>query len=335
MAETYQVGLIGFGHWGEILLRNLYNQPQITIRGVCDRNTKKLEKVQKIAPGCKTFLSADEIITQPQMEIIFIATQAKYHYDLAMQALLQGCHIFVEKPFTGSSAQALELVQLADSQGKLIMVDHTYIFSSEFHDIQRLIKSRELGEPLHYHSTRGNFGSFPSDVNVLWNLLYHDIYLLMELFPRDQIVRCKAYGKSHVVNSIEDVAIVSLEMRSGMSADFVVNLLFPEKERKIIISGRNKILMWNDLVTNKIRVFSKSARWEERDRRVEFSIQGEIGIRSTEKKEALQTEITYFIECIERRVQPINNGQNSLKIIKILEIIEEEMSRLGHLVNIS
>ncbi|HZK71879.1 MAG TPA: Gfo/Idh/MocA family oxidoreductase, partial [Clostridia bacterium] len=260
--NPYKVGLIGCGYWGFNLLRNLISNSRIEICKVCDTNPGKIDRIIELIDYEKCCFDAELLFLDESLDIIIISTPANTHFELVKRALEEGKNVFVEKPFVTSSQEALVLSQLARSNGLMVMVDHTYLFTKEYQGVKNIIHSNKLGRLFHYHSTRADFGIFPTDVNVFWHLFYHDAYILLDLFPGEKIHSIKAASSTHIVPGFEDVCIVFIDFESGLSADFVVNMLWPKKERKIIIAGSDSILLWDDCSEDKLRIYNKSAQYD-------------------------------------------------------------------------
>ena len=232
-----KAALIGYGYWGPVLLKNMNKNSKIKVVLVCDRNIEKIKKVKDNYKYIKTTNDSQVIIKNPEIDLVVIATQASTHYELTKKALLSNKHVFVEKPFTLDIEQAIELQKLAESRNLKIFVDHPHIFQNDHEKIKEILNKNELGMILNYHSTRADFGLFQKETNVIWHSLYHDIYIIRDLFPNEKIINIDAIASSHILKDVFDVASVSITFKSGITADFYINFLFPEKERKIVISG--------------------------------------------------------------------------------------------------
>jgi predicted dehydrogenase len=257
----------------------------------------------------------------PEIDAVAIVTPVSQHYGLAKKALENGKHVFVEKPFTATSAQAEELIELAERKHLQIMVDHTFLFTGAVRKIKQLVDDGTLGPLYYYDSTRVNLGLFQHDVNVLWDLAPHDLSImdyLIGLEP-DLVV---ATGGAHV-NCLEDVAHLTIYFPNKILAHINVNWLSPVKVRTTLVGGQKKMLVWNDLdPAEKIRVYDKGA-----DIKSELGVHqllvsyrsGDMWAPRVEDLEALQLETRYFLDCIKDGTKPFNDGLAGLRVVRILE----------------
>src|SRR5436190_17795372 len=197
------MGVIGYGYWGPNIVRNFYNAPNTSVTCVSDLSVKSLQRVHKLYPSMEVTTNADDILTSPDIDAVAIVTPISHHFPLAKKALENGKHIFVEKPFTASSDEAEQLIELAERKGLTIMVDHTFLFSGAVRKISELIKSDALGNLYYYDSTRVNLGMIQHDANVVWDLAPHDLSIIDHLIPSapEAVV---ATGEKHVSGEEED-----------------------------------------------------------------------------------------------------------------------------------
>ena len=270
---------------------------------------------------------ADDIVTSSEIDAVAIVTSVSSHYELAKKALENGKHIFVEKPFTATSAQAEELVELAERKNLRIMVDHTFLFTGAVRKIKQLIDEGVLGPLYYYDSTRVNLGLFQHDVNVLWDLAPHDLSVmdyLIGLEP-DLVV---ATGSAHV-NCLEDVAHLTVYFPNNVLAHINVNWLSPVKVRTTLVGGQKKMLVWNDLdPAEKVKVYDKGAdvRTEQGVHQLLVSYRsGDMWAPKVEELEALQLETRYFLDCVTNGTKPFNDGQAGLRVVRILEAAEQSL----------
>lgn len=324
-----KLGVIGYGYWGPNIVRNFSGHQDCKVVAVCDKNSVALARVLGRHPGVRVTTEVDDIVMSSEIDAVAIVTPVSYHYELAKKALENGKHVFVEKPFTATSAQAEELVELAGRKNLLIMVDHTFLFTGAVRKIKQLVDDGTLGPLYYYDSTRVNLGLFQHDVNVLWDLAPHDLSImdyLVGLEP-DLVV---ATGSAHV-NSLEDVAHLTVYFPNNVLAHINVNWLSPVKVRTTLVGGQKKMLVWNDLdPAEKVRVYDKGA-----DVKTELGVHqllvsyrsGDMWAPKVEELEALQLETRYFLDCIKDGGKPFNDGQAGLRVVRILEAAEQSLKQ--------
>jgi predicted dehydrogenase len=327
-------GVIGYGYWGPNVVRNLHNIDGSEVVAVCDQNANARNRVQKLYPAIKTCADPAEIFSASEIDAVAVVTPVWTHYELAKAALENGKHVFVEKPFTSTSAQGEELVNLAEQKNLRIMVDHTFLFTGAVRKIHRLLEEGALGQLYYYDSTRVNLGLFQHDINVIWDLAPHDLSIIDHLIKEtpEAIV---ATGQSHL-NQFEDIAFLTLYFPNKIIAHLNVNWISPVKVRTTLIGGEKKMLVWNDLEADeKIKVYDKGVDITTRQGLYNLLVNyrsGDMWSPQLEQIEALSHELAYFVECIEGNKNPHNDGAAGLRIVKMLEAATESLSKRGALV---
>ncbi|HEY7139878.1 MAG TPA: Gfo/Idh/MocA family oxidoreductase, partial [Methylomirabilota bacterium] len=240
-----RLGVIGFGYWGPNLVRNFQAQPDCRVVAICDRTPAALARAQAQCPGIPTTADSAEVLTAPGVDAVAIATPVSTHYTLARVALDHGKHVFVEKPLTAASEEADDLIERAERARRVLMVDHTFLFTGAVRKIKELVDAGVLGRLYYYDSTRVNLGLFQHDVNVVWDLAPHDFAVidhLLGLEPEHVV----ATGQAHL-NGHEDLAYITLYFPNDVIAHVNVNWLSPMKVRTTLLGGDKKMLVWNDL----------------------------------------------------------------------------------------
>jgi len=322
-----KLGIIGYGYWGPNIVRNFSGHQDCKVVAVCDKNPVALARVLIQHPNVRLTTEVDDIVTSSEIDAVAIVTSVSSHYELAKKALENGKHVFVEKPFTATSAQAEELVELAERKNLRIMVDHTFLFTGAVRKIKQLINEGVLGPLYYYDSTRVNLGLFQHDVNVLWDLAPHDLSVmdyLIGLEP-DLVV---ATGSAHV-NCLEDVAHLTAYFPNNVLAHVNVNWLSPVKVRTTLVGGQKKMLVWNDLdPSEKVKVYDKGAevKTEQGVHQLLVSYRtGDMWAPKVEELEALKLETRYFLDCVKDSTKPFNDGQAGLRVVRILEAAEQSL----------
>jgi predicted dehydrogenase len=328
------IGVIGYGYWGPNIVRNLQALNSVKVVGISDKSETSLQRASRAYPSVPVTKDCSELILSPDVDAVAIVTPVWTHYDLAKQALSNGKHIFIEKPFTSNSRQAEELIELAEKNGLTIMVDHTFLFTGAVRKIRQLVDENVLGKLYYYDSTRVNLGLFQHDVNVLWDLAPHDLSIVDYLIGKkhEAVV---ATGANHV-NGLADVAFMTVYYPDHVIAHINVNWLSPVKVRTTLIGGEKKMLVWNDMEPDeKVKVYDKGAQLVGREGVYELLVNyrsGDMWAPRLEVTEALREELAYFVECVYEGKKPINDGLAGLRIVSMLEAAELSLAKKGEAV---
>jgi predicted dehydrogenase len=275
-----------------------------------------------------------ELLSATNVDAIAVVTPVWTHYELAKAALENGKHVFVEKPFTCTSAQAEELIELADRKNLKIMVDHTFLFTGAVRRIRQFIDDGTLGDLFYYDSTRVNLGLFQHDVNVIWDLAPHDLSIMGYLI-KERPEAVVATGEQHL-NGIADIAFLTIYYPNQLIGHINVNWLSPVKVRTTLIGGEKKMLVWNDLEADeKIKVYDKGVEMttgEEVYKTLVSYRTGDMWAPKVEQIEALKIEATYFVDCVLNNKKPFNDGAAGLQVIRILEAADKSLKQKGKIV---
>jgi predicted dehydrogenase len=278
--------------------------------------------------------NADDILLSPEIDAVAIVTPISHHFPLAKRALENGKHIFVEKPFTGNSAEAKQLIELAQRKKLRVMVDHTFLFNGAVRKIRQVMDSGVLGNLYYYDSTRVNLGLIQHDANVVWDLAPHDLSIIDHLIPGgpEAVV---ATGEKHV-SGVEDMAFVTMYYPDKVIAHLNMNWLSPVKVRTTLIGGEKKMLVWNDLEADeKIKIYDKGVERSTTngsyDLRVSYRA-GDLWVPRVEQVEALVVETQYFVDCVLNEQTPFNDGYAGLRVVQMLEAIDQSISQKGKMV---
>lgn len=330
------VGVIGLGYWGPNLVRNFLANKNVKKVYGCDQNLTRLKFVESRFPEVKLTDTWDEFLNGFDLDVIAIATPVATHYTLAKQALENGKHIWVEKPFTFTSREAEELIELAEKKNLKIFVDHTFIYTGAVRKIKEIIDKGDLGEILYYDSVRVNLGLFQNDVNVIWDLAAHDLSILNYLI-RKEIKEIAAHGIANYYNH-ENIAHIAVYFDNNCFAHFHVNWTSPIKIRRVLIGGKKKMLVFDDLeYSEKIKVYDSGVEFNTKEGIYQALVQYRIGDMYSPKvdqTEALALGVQEFINAINENRQPLTNGYDGLKVVKILEAADYSIKNKGKLVEI-
>ncbi len=330
------IGVLGYGYWGPNIVRNLHSLDGCHVAAVCDRSPAALKRVRQAYPDIAVTTEPTELLTSPKIDAIAVVTPVWTHFELAKAALENGKHVFVEKPFTATTQQAEELIDLGIRNNLTIMVDHTFLFSGAVRKIRQLVDEGVLGSLYYYDSTRVNLGLFQHDVSVIWDLAPHDLSI-MDFLIQEKPEAVIATGESHL-NHVADVAFITIYFPGNTIAHVNVNWLSPVKVRTTLIGGQKKMLVWNDLEPDeKIKVYDKGAQISNGDSRYELLVSyrsGDMWAPRVEQVEALKVELNYFLECVSTGDTPLNDGVAGARVVKILEAADQSLKARGRAVEL-
>src|SRR5271168_1679782 len=328
-------GVVGYGYWGPNVVRNLDRLDEAEVVAVCDKSAAARKKVAKAYPEVRVTDNASELMTSPEIDAIAVVTPVWTHYDLAKAALESGKHVFVEKPFTCTTAQAEELIELAERKHLKIMVDHTFLFTGAVQRMKEMIDNGTLGDLYYYDSTRVNLGLFQHDVNVLWDLAPHDLSI-MDYLIKEKPEALVATGERHL-NGVADIAFMTLYYPNNIIGHINVNWLSPVKVRTTLIGGVKKMLVWNDLeVDEKLKVYDKGVKMSG-DNVYQLLVSyrsGDMWSPRVEQVEALKLEAAYFVDCILNNKKPFNDGVAGLHVVRVLEAADQSLQQTGKVIRL-
>ena len=332
------IGIIGCGYWGPNLIRNYYQLPNCNMLICCDLDQKKLDRMKTLYPGILTTTDVRAVVNNREIDAVGIATPVFTHYPLAKEALLNGKHVFVEKPLCHSSDACLELIRLAEEEEKVLMVGHTFEYTAAVNKIKEIVNSGELGEILYISSVRLNLGLFQQDINVIWDLAPHDISIITYILG-EHPVSVNGQGKSHYKKEIEDVATITLNFSNSTIAFVHSSWLDPNKVRRTTIVGSKKMLVYNDTEPQeKIKIYDKGVDappYYDTFGEFPFSYRyGDIHSPRIEDYEPLRKECAHFLECIEKNQTPRSDGYSGLRVVSVLEAASESLKINGKAVSI-
>jgi predicted dehydrogenase len=330
------MGVVGYGYWGPQIVRNFSSIEGCEVTWVCDRRPEALGRARHAHPHVQFTTDETEVLSSPSIDAVAVVTPVWTHFELAKRALENGKHVFVEKPFTSTAAQAEELIELAEKNNLRIMVDHTFLFTGAVKKIRQLIQEGELGNLYYYDSTRVNLGLFQHDVNVIWDLAPHDLSI-MDYLIDEEPEAIVATGEKHL-NGHADVAYITLYFRRSTIAHVAVNWLSPVKVRTTLIGGEKKMLVWNDLEADeKVKVYDKGVSMKNGESLYQLLVSyrsGDMWAPRVEQTEALKNEATYFVDCVANGKKPFNDGVAGLRVVKMLEAADKSLNERGKMVQL-
>ena len=323
MKPQIEVGVLGCGYWGPLLVRNFKGLPGCRLKAVCDVNAARLKHLSTLYPDVEGMTNPQQFVNGYGLDAVVIATPVKDHYSFAKASLLAGKHTFIEKPMASSSAECEELIEIAQRNGLVLMIDHTFLYSSPVQKIAEIVQAGDLGEIRYINCRRLNLGLFQKDINVAWDLAPHDISIILHIlgeFPTT--INCQ--GNAHITPGIEDVTNMSLSFPRKRFATIQSSWLEPRKIREMTIVGTRRMIVYDDLRTReKIRIYDvRVERPPHYDTFAEFQYSyhyGDSYIPHIHQEEPLKLACQHFVDCIETLSEPLTGGRQGLELIKVLE----------------
>jgi predicted dehydrogenase len=336
--SVIKIGVIGYGYWGPNLVRNMFEVPDTSVVAVSDMRWDRLRHVSSRYPSL--FVSTDyrNLIDDPDIDAIAIATPVHAHYELALEALQAGKHVFIEKPMTSTSEQALRLIDEADRRNLVVMVDHTFVYTGAVRKIKQVVASGMLGDVYYYDSTRINLGLFQRDVDVIWDLAVHDLAIMNYILPS---VPCAvaATGINHVMGGTENLAYLTVFFELNLIAHVNVNWLSPVKIRRTLIGGSKQMIVYDDMEpSEKVKIYDKGITVTNGSDSLYQAMvnyrSGDMFAPQLDVSEALKVELQHFVDCIENGAAPITGGLAGLQVVRILESASQSMRQRGKLIEL-
>ena len=332
------VGIIGVGYWGPNLVRAFAETPGCELRYICDLRQDVLNKMAKRFHQVKITNRFDDLLNDPELDGVVIATPAATHADLASKVLNAGKHVLVEKPLAHEAEAAERLVKLAESQKRILMVGHTFEFNPAVRKLKDLIRDPTFGGVVYLYSRRVNMGVLRQDVNALWNLAPHDVSIILYLFeefPHAVI----AHGLAHIRKDVEDVAFMYLEFPSGKIAHVHVSWLDPSKVRNMTVIGSRRMVVYDDVDPEaRLRIYDRGFEIDSTMSGIDHADpssytyrirSGDMIAPHIEWKEPLALECRHFVETIRDSGVPLTDGHNGLRVVRVLAAATESMRKGG------
>ena len=333
-----RVGVIGYGYWGPNLVRNFAERPDAQVVVVADRRPERLALVERRYPGIRVTADPADLIADPAVDAVVIATPVALHFDLAIAALRAGKHVLVEKPMASTSEEASRLIDEAARRRLVLMVDHTFVYTGAVQKMGELVGSGELGDLYYYDSVRINLGLFQQDVDVLWDLAVHDLSIMDFVLPQ-QPVSVSATGLAHVPGKPKNIAYMTMFFDGPMIAHVHASWLAPVKVRRTLLGGSRRMVVFDDLEgSEKIKVYDSGISVDPSPENV---YQMMVGYRTGDMwapklgvTEALAVEAAHFVDCVARSTRPKSDGEAGLRVVRLLEAASASMQNHGRPVDI-
>jgi predicted dehydrogenase len=325
------VAVVGLGYWGPNLLRALFELEDVDVRYICDLDPERLDRFGRRYPSARATRDFDNVLNDPTVDAVVIATPVFTHFDLASRALTAGKHVFVEKPMASSSAEATDLIELADQMDRALMCGHTFLYSPAVRAVKDLLRTGDLGEIYFISSSRVNLGLHQRDVSVVWDLGPHDFSIL--LYWMDEMPEwLGAVGRDSIVKGIPDVAFIDLGFPSGTLSHIELSWLAPSKLRRTVIVGSQKMVVYDDSSSEPVRVFDSGVNYEDPETFGQYQLSyrtGDIVSPRLETTEPIITELTDFIAGVRNGCAPEGNPALARNVVRLIEAAEASIEERG------
>lgn len=337
MSAPLRVGVIGYGYWGPNLVRNFANGQRTKVVAIAEQGAQRRQVAQSAYPYIRVVEDANALIADPEVDAIAIATPIFTHYELAKRGLEAGKHVLVEKPLTPSVAQAEELAALAAAKQRVLMCDHTFVYTGAVKKIRDLVSSGELGRILYFDSVRINLGLFQPDFNVIWDLAPHDLTIMDFVLSQTLGAEARwvsATGASHYGRH-ENLAYVTVGFDNELLAHVHVNWVAPVKTRRTIIAGDKKMVVWDDTSpVEPVKVYDSSVDVQHIDRESAYALNvqyrsGDVHSPKLDGKEALAGMAnTFAAACLDGSQSP-SDAAVAVRIVRMLEAAQKSLELQG------
>ncbi len=316
------IGLLGIGYWGKNILRNFYELE--VLHTACDASRDIIAERKGAFPDINYTTSFEEVLKNPAISAVAVATPAATHYEVVKQALMAGKDVFVEKPLALTVSDGEELAELSERQNKVLMIGHILQYHPAVIKLKELISAGELGKIQYLYSNRLNIGKLRTEENILWSFAPHDISVILMLLM-DEPVKVSAFGDDYLSKGIYDTTLTTMEFQSGVKSHIFVSWLHPYKEQKLIVVGSKAMAVFDDGSEEKLFVYPHKIEWK--DGKIPVAQKADFQVVPIAKGEPLKEELRHFIECVQQRKRPKSDGFEGLRVLKILETAEKSLLR--------
>lgn len=332
------IGIIGYGYWGPNILRNFSQLPSVRISRVCDIDPQAVSRIKLHYPSISVTTDINDIINDSSCDAVVIVTPISTHFTLARLALLAGKHVLVEKPITTTTKEAATLVTIAEKHKRILMVDHTFLYTPAVHEMIRIVSNGALGEILHIDCVRTNLGLLQKDSNVIYDLATHDLSIIDQMIHTlPQSVSASGISLAHTTQ--ESIAYIHAGYPNGLHVHFQVSWLSPVKVRRMTVIGTKKMLVYDDMEpTEKIKIYDKSISLindpkKQQQLRIGYRI-GSTVAPHIDVKEGLAGMANAFIHAIETGTPPVSDGKQGRRIVSVLEAATRSARKGGTIIPI-
>jgi predicted dehydrogenase len=325
------VAVVGYGYWGPNLVRNVTASSTMQLAALCERDPARADAFRSRMPGVAIESDFDELLLDPSLDAVVIATPPNTHYPLCKRALQAGKHVLVEKPMAKTSAQARELMELADQRGLVIMPGHTFLYSPAVNKVRDLINDNAVGEVYFVTSSRMNLGNYQPD-GVVCDLAPHDLSILLHWLNRP-IVQVSASARNIFQEHVAETAFITLTFEGGTTANIQVSWLAPRKVRQMMIVGSRRMISYDDTLSDEpVRLYDRGMEFSTPESFGEYQLtyrSGDVVIPRVEPAEPLALELQDFARAMLTGSTPVSHAQLGLEVVAAMEAVEESLTRGG------
>ena len=333
MKKQIKVGVVGCGYWGPNLVRNFRSLGDCDLKMMCDMNEQRLTHLKSLYPEVEGSVDYNHMLNGIGLDAVVIVTAVKAHFPLAKASLLAGKHTMIEKPLASSTAQCEELIEIAEKNGLILMIGHTFLYSPAVRKIKEIVDAGDIGDIRYICARRLNLGLFQKDINVAWDLAPHDISIIQYVMGEQPVaVNCR--GSAHITPGVEDVTTMCLSFRRQQTAVIQSSWLDPRKVREMTIVGSQRMIVYDDVAPlEKIRIFdARVERPPHYDTFAEFHYAyhyGDVYAPYIKQEEPLKVECQHFLDSIRNGTAPLSGGRQGMQLVQILEASSESLRRGG------
>jgi predicted dehydrogenase len=322
-----QVGVVGLGYWGPNLARNFDRLEGAELRWICDGSEEARARWEPHFPRTRSAAELGELLADPELDAVAVATHVPSHADLAVQVLAAGRHCFVEKPLAQSVAEAERVVAAARESGRVLMVGHLLEYHPGLAQLKEVSRTGDFGDIRYIYSQRLNLGKLRPDENALWSLGAHDISVVLNL-AEEEPAECHAFGESYMQPGIEDVVFCYLRFPSGLMAHLHLSWLDPHKERRFTVVGSKRMAVFDDMeLERKLTVYDKGFDQDFSSYGEYIARSGDIWSPRVSNEEPLRIECRHFVECVRDGGEPLSGAESGLRVVRVLEALQQSLER--------
>jgi predicted dehydrogenase len=328
--DAVRVGIVGLGYWGPNLARNFASLDGSELRWCCDLSQEARERWARTFPFARFSGDLDELLDDPELEAVVVATGVPSHGPLAQRVLAAGKHCFVEKPLARSADEAAAVAEAAEASGRVLMVGHLLEYHPGVHKLKQILDSGTLGDLYYLYSKRLNLGKIREDENALWSLGAHDVAVILHLLDGEEPEEVVAHGESFVRDGVEDVVFCNLRFASGRAAHMHLSWLDPHKERRFTLVGSQRMATFDDMALDgKVTIYDKGFDPDFHNYGEYITRSGDVTSPQISNEEPLRIECRHFLDCVRTGAEPRSGAGSGLRVVRVLDALQRSLEAGG------